>query len=57
MSIERSVHGWYSVTELVTDDTGARWFHTERFMGYTKREAVARFNAKIKRNGWRKVDA
>lgn len=51
MTTERTLHGWYNVTELVTDGC-ATWFHTERFMGYTKRDAEASFRRIARTNGW-----
>jgi hypothetical protein len=48
---ERSHDGTLTVTAFVEGD-GEIWLHRERFVYYTKREAVRLFREKVKARGW-----
>ncbi len=53
MTVERTTTGMILVSAFVIDGTGNEWLETQRFMDYTKREAVRLFRGHVKENGWK----
>jgi hypothetical protein len=46
-SIDKTIDGAWEITAFLRDRQG-EYLHTERFYGYTKREALKMFRQKIK---------
>jgi hypothetical protein len=51
MIVEKVGEGYLMVSAWVQDN-GETWLHRQRFLYYTKREAVRLFKENVKAQGW-----